>query len=152
DAVIRAGIRASAAAVLKVESSGVIASSRPRTVCTDHTAFGQRLQAGQTLPSSDAHDDLHRRSGQGAVVDPSATGTAHSLGSVEERRERGRQARADLPRSSHGEWSPSAERTDPIEILEAQAESRVPELVPIRYGRMMVSPATFYRGAAAVMA
>ena len=85
-------------------------------------------------------------------MDPSATGTAHSLGSVEERRERGRQARTDLPRSSHGDWAPAADRPDPIGILEAQAESRVPELVPIRYGRMMVSPATFYRGAAAVMA
>ena len=85
-------------------------------------------------------------------MDPSATGTAHSLGSVEERRERGRQARTDLPRSSHGDWAPAADRPDPIGILEAQAETRVPELVPIRYGRMMVSPFAFYRGAAAVMA
>ncbi|HXB15983.1 MAG TPA: DUF2252 domain-containing protein [Solirubrobacteraceae bacterium] len=57
-----------------------------------------------------------------------------------------------MPRSAHGEWQPAGDRADPIEILERQAETRVPELVPIRYGRMMVSPATFYRGAAAVMA
>jgi uncharacterized protein (DUF2252 family) len=77
---------------------------------------------------------------------------APSLGSVEERAERGRQARTAVPRSAHGEWQPAGDRADPIEILERQAETRVPELVPIRYGRMMVSPATFYRGAAAVMA
>jgi uncharacterized protein (DUF2252 family) len=77
---------------------------------------------------------------------------APGLGSVEERAERGRQARAEVPRSSHGEWQPADDRADVIEILEGQAETRVPELVPIRYGRMMVSPATFFRGAAAVMA
>ena len=43
-------------------------------------------------------------------------------------------------------------RADPVELLERQAASRVPELVPIRYGRMLVSPFTFYRGAALVMA
>jgi uncharacterized protein (DUF2252 family) len=77
---------------------------------------------------------------------------APSLSSAEDRAQRGRQARADVPRSAHGEWTPAAERPDPIDLLEQQAETRVPELVPIRYGRMMVSPATFYRGAAIVMA
>jgi uncharacterized protein (DUF2252 family) len=57
-----------------------------------------------------------------------------------------------VPRSAHGEWAPAPDRPDPIDLLEQQAETRVPELVPIRYGRMMVSPATFYRGAAIVMA
>jgi uncharacterized protein (DUF2252 family) len=56
------------------------------------------------------------------------------------------------PRSAHGEWSPAPERPDPIAVLAAQAATRVQELVPIRYGRMLVSPFTFYRGAAAVMA
>ena len=56
-----------------------------------------------------------------------------------------------MPRKSHGEWTPPADR-HPIELLEAQATSRVAELVPIRYGRMAVSPFTFYRGAANVMA
>src|SRR3954451_1850490 len=77
---------------------------------------------------------------------------AASHASVEERAQRGRQARADVPRSSHGEWTPAADRPDPIDLLEQQADTRVPERVPIRYGRMMVSPATFYRGAAIVMA
>jgi uncharacterized protein (DUF2252 family) len=66
--------------------------------------------------------------------------------------ERGRAARGVAPRSSHGEWSPAHDRADPVAVLAKQAATRVPELVPIRYGRMLVSPFTFYRGAAAVMA
>ncbi len=65
--------------------------------------------------------------------------------------ERGRAARKVAPRSAHGEWSPTLDRPDPIALLEAQAATRLQELVPIRYGRMLVSPFTFYRGAAAVM-
>jgi len=70
---------------------------------------------------------------------------------VAERAAHGRAARAECPRSSHARFELSEDR-DPVAILEAQAPSRVPELVPIRYGRMLVSPFTFYRGAAAVMA
>ncbi len=66
--------------------------------------------------------------------------------------ERGRLARKRTPRSAHGEWAPAPDRPDPVAVLAAQAASRVRELVPIRYGRMLVSPFTFYRGAAAVMA
>lgn len=65
--------------------------------------------------------------------------------------ERGRAAREHTPRSSHAEWAPSASREDPIVVLERQAATRVPELVPIRYGRMLASPFAFYRGAAALM-
>jgi len=72
--------------------------------------------------------------------------------SVDERIARGKRARAETPRSSHAAFTPSAERPDPIDLLEAQAQTRVPELVPIRYGRMLVSPFTFYRGAAKIMA
>jgi uncharacterized protein (DUF2252 family) len=64
----------------------------------------------------------------------------------------GKAARADAPRSAHGEWRPAADREDPVAVLERQATSRVAELVPIRYGRMAASPFAFYRGAAAVMA
>src|SRR3954453_8394930 len=71
---------------------------------------------------------------------------------VAERAAAGKAARSRVPRSSHGEWEPSAGREDPVAILEAQAGSRVQELLPIRYGRMSASPFTFYRGAAAVMA
>ncbi len=72
--------------------------------------------------------------------------------SVAERVARGKAARAEVPRSSHASFEPSPLRTDPIVVLERQAETRVPELVPIRYGRMLVSPFTFYRGAAMIMA
>jgi uncharacterized protein (DUF2252 family) len=71
---------------------------------------------------------------------------------VAERAAAGKAARSEARRSSHGEWEPAPERPDPLGTLEAQAHSRVPELVPIRYGRMAVSPFTFFRGAAAVMA
>jgi len=57
-----------------------------------------------------------------------------------------------VPWSFHGGWAPAPDRPDPIAVLTAQAARRVPELVPIRYGRMLVSPFTFYRGAAAIMA
>src|SRR5947208_6896686 len=71
---------------------------------------------------------------------------------VAERVARGKAARAEVPRSSHAGFEPHAKRADPIKLLEAQAKTRVPELVPIRYGRMLVSPFTFYRGAAKIMA
>ena len=70
----------------------------------------------------------------------------------DERAARGKAARAEVPRSSHGDWEPAPHRPDAVELLEEQAASRVPELVPIRYGRMLVSPFTFYRGAAYLMA
>src|SRR5215510_15862784 len=71
---------------------------------------------------------------------------------VDQRVARGRAARREAPRSEHGGWEPAPDRTDPVTLLEEQGASRVPELVPIRYGRMLASPFTFYRGAAAIMA
>jgi uncharacterized protein (DUF2252 family) len=64
----------------------------------------------------------------------------------------GRAARRAAPRSSHAEWEPAPNRPDPVATLEAQAVTRVQELLPIRYGRMLDSPFAFYRGAAAIMA
>jgi uncharacterized protein (DUF2252 family) len=71
---------------------------------------------------------------------------------VRERAARGKAERAEVGRGVHGEWSAPSGRRDPVKLLEEQAASRVPELVPIRYGRMLVSPFTFYRGAAYLMA
>jgi uncharacterized protein (DUF2252 family) len=71
---------------------------------------------------------------------------------VAERAARGKAARVEVPRSSHAAFEPPPRRKDPIKLLERQAKTRVPELVPIRYGRMLVSPFTFYRGAALIMA
>jgi uncharacterized protein (DUF2252 family) len=69
-----------------------------------------------------------------------------------ERAARGKAAREQVARGEHAGWEPASDRPDPVDLLEEQGASRVPELVPIRYGRMLVSPFTFYRGAAYLMA
>jgi uncharacterized protein (DUF2252 family) len=69
-----------------------------------------------------------------------------------ERAARGRAARHAIPRDAHASWEPPAGRRNPVELLEEQAQTRLPELVPIRYGRMLASPFAFYRGAAFIMA
>ncbi|MHA5051494.1 DUF2252 domain-containing protein [Streptomyces sp. SD15] len=84
-------------------------------------------------PSNPADDDTRHRTPQ-------------------ERAALGKAARSAVPRSSHAEFAPSEKRPDPVDIVEAQSATRVPELVPIRYGRMTESPFRFYRGAAAIMA
>ncbi|HXB65241.1 MAG TPA: DUF2252 domain-containing protein [Solirubrobacteraceae bacterium] len=86
---------------------------------------------------------IGRRAGTGPRV-PHLTPREHAA--------RGKAARAEAPRTRHAEFQAWAERPDPIALLEEQAESRVPELVPIRYGRMAASPFAFFRGAAYVMA
>src|SRR5271166_4540300 len=90
----------------------------------------------------------HELGGQNA----SETAPAVTHRSTEQRAKIGKDARALAPRSSHAEFGPALDRPDPVSLLERQATTRVPELVPIRYGRMLVSPFTFFRGAALVMA
>jgi uncharacterized protein (DUF2252 family) len=98
------------------------------------------------------------RSSASRTSDGKATGAAGSGTSAvseltrEERVTAGKKARKEVPRKSHATWEPAAGRPDPVELLEEQATTRVPELVPIRYGRMSVSPFTFFRGAALLMA
>jgi uncharacterized protein (DUF2252 family) len=70
----------------------------------------------------------------------------------DERRAAGKGLRDSAPRDAHGAWRPHADRTDPLSILLAADETRQPDLVPLRYGRMLQSPFTFYRGSAGVMA
>jgi uncharacterized protein (DUF2252 family) len=72
--------------------------------------------------------------------------------SVEERRARGQEARSRTPPSSHTGWAAAEDRPDPVALLEDQNGAREPDLVPVRHGRMLVSPFTFYRGAAKIMA
>ena len=84
--------------------------------------------AGRSTSTSDAERDPQR--------------------SLAERVAAGKASRDRVPRGGHGEWQPAPDRADPVDLLEAQGLTRVPELVPIRYGRMLVSPFTFYRGAA----
>jgi uncharacterized protein (DUF2252 family) len=85
------------------------------------------------------------------TTEPLTSPPAFSPPTLEERSARGRAARAETPRTSHAALEVAADR-DPVGLLEKQASGRLPELVPIRYGRMLVSPFTFYRGAAVVMA
>jgi hypothetical protein len=64
----------------------------------------------------------------------------------------GKTHRESCARLSYAKWKPPADRVDPVEILEASNQGRLPELIPIRYGRMIPSPFVFYRGAAPIMA
>jgi uncharacterized protein (DUF2252 family) len=72
--------------------------------------------------------------------------------SVEERAGKGKRYREKAPVSSHTDWVPAPDRPDPVALLEEQNRTREQDLVPVRHGRMLVSPFTFYRGAAKVMA
>jgi uncharacterized protein (DUF2252 family) len=71
---------------------------------------------------------------------------------VDERRAEGKEAQNRTPLSSHTGWTPAADRPDPVALLQEQDATREPDLVPVRHGRMLVSPFTFYRGAAKIMA
>src|SRR5215212_6083710 len=83
----------------------------------------------------------------GATTDPAAAASSHV-----QRRERGRAARQVSSRGSHAEWAPAPDRPDPVDLLEAQSKNRLPDLLPIRYTRMIASPFAFIRGSAIVMA
>src|SRR5690242_16493419 len=72
--------------------------------------------------------------------------------SFDERRTKGKDARKGTPLDTQDDWAPAADRPDPVALLEEQNASRDADLVPVRHGRMMVSPFTFYRGAAKIMA
>ena len=72
--------------------------------------------------------------------------------SVDERRAQGKEARDRTPPSSHAGWEPGPGRPDPVALLQDQDTRREPDLVPVRHGRMLISPFTFYRGGAKVMA
>jgi uncharacterized protein (DUF2252 family) len=71
---------------------------------------------------------------------------------VDERRAKGKEAQNRTPLSSHTGWTPATDRPDPVALLQQQDATREPDLVPVRHGRMLVSPFTFYRGAAKIMA
>jgi uncharacterized protein (DUF2252 family) len=72
--------------------------------------------------------------------------------SVDARRAKGKEARDRAPPASHTGWVPATDRPDPVALLEEQNVTREPDLVPVRHGRMLVSPFTFYRGTAKIMA
>ncbi|HTE32799.1 MAG TPA: DUF2252 family protein, partial [Chryseolinea sp.] len=72
--------------------------------------------------------------------------------SVEDRMAAGKELRKAISRKDQGEYEPAADRADPVSILEEQGKTRLPQLVPIRYARMLTSPFAFLRGGAAIMA
>jgi len=76
----------------------------------------------------------------------------HEMVPRAERREKGRALRRQVPRSSHGNWTPAVDRPDPLSLLQAQDKGRIQRLLPIKYGRMLESPFAFLRGSAVVMA
>ncbi len=104
-----------------------------------------------TEPEPEAESDQGQGNGGTTAKRSSAAGRVEHF-TVAERAARGKATRAEVSRASHANWEPALHRPDPVELLEEQATTRVPELVPIRYGRMLVSPFTFYRGAAYLMA
>jgi uncharacterized protein (DUF2252 family) len=112
-------------------------------VTTDGLGAPERQDGQRGAIANEFERTLQRRR-RGAKTVPHFTST--------ERAARGKAARAEVPRRSHGEWEPPPVRPDPIALLEDQAKRRVPELVPIRYGRMLTSPFAFFRGAAYIMA
>src|SRR6266571_4039960 len=85
-------------------------------------------------------------------ISPGILAPPHEVLTPEEWRSRGRERRQAVPRPSHAQWAPPEDRPDPVAILEEQAKTRVPDLIPIRYGRMAASSFAYFRGAAAPMA
>ncbi|HEX4345513.1 MAG TPA: DUF2252 domain-containing protein [Solirubrobacteraceae bacterium] len=83
---------------------------------------------------------------------PQIRAIAREAATPDDRAAVGKTLRKQAPRSSHGDWRPAIDRPDPVAVLVEQARGRVAELLPLRYGRMLVSPFSFYRGAAAIMA
>ena len=85
-------------------------------------------------------------------ITPGVLAPPHEVLTPDEWRARGRERRRLASRSSHAQWAAPQDRPDPVAILEEQAKTRVPDLIPIRYGRMIASPFAYFRGAAAPMA
>ena len=113
------------------------------------------MSAKLVRPASSKRSHLHVLRGDGAElaeVDKAATDELMHVASFDQRVEAGRSLRNRIPRANHGKWTASETRVDPIEILLAGDADRIPELVPIRYGRMLQSPFAFYRGSAGIMA
>src|SRR6478609_7429703 len=94
-------------------------------------------------PKKHSKPKKHKKHARGVLDEPKAT---------EERMAEGRAERERVPLEAHEAWPAPDDRPDPVGVLEAQNATRVAELVPIRHGRMIVSPFTFYRGSAAIMA
>ena len=154
-----AGQRGGARRVQRPTRAGLLsdmrASLRRRRAAVSTTVSAQRRRSDRLCATRLARTSSEAGNDQENAHDRCGSIHHHSApapSDFEGRRAFGRAARVRTPRSSHAEWSPPDDRADPVSLLEEQAESRVPALVPVRHGRMMVSPFTFYRGAALLMA
>ncbi len=119
------------------QAERVIVDSRDEST----TTATKRAAAARSETPGDGGRERRRRGPSSSERDPAEARAAY-----------GKAARAETPRADHAVWESSTNRSDPLELLEEQARTRVPELVPIRHGRMLVSPFTYYRGAALPMA
>src|SRR4051794_22341417 len=136
-----------------------LAGGHARSVLRDHPIGGiARLNRGEMLADTAGDRRAHsqtigpREVGQMATKVRATTAQPIPHATVEERTAKGAAAREQVPPSSHRGWTPDDERADPVELLQEQNVTRAPDLVPLRHGRMMLSPFTFYRGAAKIMA
>jgi uncharacterized protein (DUF2252 family) len=140
----RVGGRRSWAIAGKAWAGGIL-TGRVEVDMASKQPGADRATAGATVARSQPPS-----TGTGRRRPPARAAVEHLT--RQERSARGKAARAEVPRASHAEWTPSAQRTSPIDLLEEQARTRVRELVPIRHGRMLVSPFSYFRGAALPMA
>lgn len=92
------------------------------------------------------------KSPQGGLATEEAILHDNTISPRDDRRARGQALREAIPHKLHSEWKADANRPDPIDVLEKSNQGRISDLSPVRYGRMLQSPFTFYRGAAALMA
>ena len=151
------------------------------TGAEDHSSDAESIESMDGVEEPEGLDDASRSGGESGVTadgesaapaessaprrasrKPAAEGTPRSARRSRakvvphltpgDRVAQGKSARAEVGRTALGEWAPPSNRRDPVDLLEEQAATRVKELLPIRYGRMLVSPFTFFRGAAYLMA
>src|SRR6201989_2391878 len=127
--------------------AGLVPVSRERGVVRPGERYRAAAARGGRAMTAKTDRAAARRSGARVSGRGTARAAAAEQPSRADRVARGKDARAVAPLDSHAEFSPRPGR-DPVGLLLSQAKSRVPELVPVRHGRMLVSPFTFYRGAA----
>ena len=137
-----ASLGSASARCVSDRSSWVMRDPAGRATVERSAGRSRRATLQEVTVNGPRQDEVDR------AAPPTPRGPARKVAhlSPAERVARGKAARNATPRSSHGRWEPATNRPDPVALLEEQGASRVPELVPIRYGRMLVSPFTFYRG------
>ena len=126
-----------------------MAKTTPRTNPARPSKTGKRSSGAseQAVPKTRRERAAAFERAAGAAKGPAALDSRTGTIDRADRIAAGRALRKVVPRSSHGDWEPAADRPDPVAVLEAQGESRVTDLLPIRHGRMAESQFGFYRGA-----